>query len=121
LLRAIVVGRSFWAASQGVEALQVQWDEGQNALLDSAEISARFGKALAADGLLVTEQGSAGRAEVQTRITFRFLITHYPQPSGHGTKQEHTAVSAGLNGIAARVWMPCPISVWATRTVIVPS
>ena len=26
-----------------------------------------------------------------------FLITHYPQPSSHGTKQEHTAVSAGLN------------------------
>ena len=26
-----------------------------------------------------------------------FLITHYPQPSRRGTKQEHTAVSAGLN------------------------
>src|SRR5690348_12349889 len=26
-----------------------------------------------------------------------FLITHYPQPSRYGTKQEHTAVSAGLN------------------------
>src|SRR6202035_2194715 len=25
-----------------------------------------------------------------------FLITHYPQPSRRGTKQEHTAVSAGL-------------------------
>src|SRR5215510_8557131 len=25
------------------------------------------------------------------------LITHYPQPSRCGTKQEHTAVSAGLN------------------------
>ena len=26
-----------------------------------------------------------------------YLITHYPQPSRRGTKQEHTAVSAGLN------------------------
>src|SRR6202022_2496278 len=26
-----------------------------------------------------------------------FLITHYPQLSRHGTKQEHVAVSAGLN------------------------
>src|SRR5260370_30002083 len=26
-----------------------------------------------------------------------FLITNYPQPSRRGTKQEHTAVSAGLN------------------------
>src|ERR1700719_2449923 len=25
------------------------------------------------------------------------LITHYPQPSRRGTKQEHAAVSAGLN------------------------
>jgi hypothetical protein len=27
-----------------------------------------------------------------------FLIRHYPQPSRHGTKLEHTAVSAGLSG-----------------------
>src|ERR1700730_12659440 len=26
-----------------------------------------------------------------------YLITHYPQPSRRGPKQEHTAVSAGLN------------------------
>src|SRR6202040_4035393 len=26
-----------------------------------------------------------------------FLITHYPQLSSHGTKQEHAAVSEGLN------------------------
>jgi hypothetical protein len=26
-----------------------------------------------------------------------YLITHYPQPSRYGTKQEHTVVSAGLN------------------------
>src|ERR1700738_4736205 len=25
-----------------------------------------------------------------------YLITHYPQPSRHGTKQEHVAVPAGL-------------------------
>src|SRR3984893_17464069 len=30
-------------------------------------------------------------------MTKAFLITHYPQPSRHGTKQEHVAVSAGLN------------------------
>jgi hypothetical protein len=32
-----------------------------------------------------------------------FLITHYPQPSRHGTKQGHTAVSAGLNGAAVHL------------------
>src|SRR5258708_1181685 len=35
--------------------------------------------------------GASGRSP-----TKRFLITHYSQPSRHGTKQEHTAVSAGL-------------------------
>src|SRR5256886_14139670 len=29
--------------------------------------------------------------------SYIFLITHYPQPSRRGTKQEHAAVSAGLN------------------------
>ncbi len=35
--------------------------------------------------------------DADERSALIFLITHYPQPSGHGTKQEHTAVSAGLN------------------------
>src|SRR5438128_11733887 len=31
------------------------------------------------------------------REAIPYLIRHYPQPSRHGTKQEHAAVSAGLN------------------------
>src|SRR5689334_14190972 len=33
----------------------------------------------------------------RTSHSYRFLITHYPQPSRRGTKQEYAAVSAGLN------------------------
>jgi isoquinoline 1-oxidoreductase subunit beta len=108
----IVVGRSFWAASQGVEALQVQWDEGQNALLDSAEISARFGKALAADGLLVTEQGSAGRAEVQTRITFRFEV---PALAHAALEPLSATVAIGREGVD--VWAPTQVQT-AARAVV---
>src|SRR5260370_6749978 len=36
--------------------------------------------------------GFAGRV-----LPNRYLITHYPQRSSHGTKQEQMAVSAGLN------------------------
>ena len=41
---------------------------------------------------------NAGAYEVFDLIISKLnLITHYPQPSRYGTKQEHTAVSAGLN------------------------
>ena len=36
-------------------------------------------------------------ATLETKFSKLFLITHYPQPSRRGTKQELTAVSAGLN------------------------
>src|SRR6267154_198103 len=43
-----------------------------------------------------------------------FLITHYPQPSRHGTKQEHMAVSASLNdgaqqGAISKGAQRCPV------------
>src|SRR6202040_1065147 len=46
--------------------------------------------------------GPSYRASMNARPTViipskGYLITHYPQPSSHGTKQEHAAVSAGLN------------------------
>ncbi len=37
------------------------------------------------------------RGHLYTLLSNPILITHYPQPSRSGTKQEHTAVSAGLN------------------------
>ena len=44
-------------------------------------------------------RGVAGEAAGGTLGNYsnRFLITHYPQPSRYGTKQEYAAVSAGLN------------------------
>jgi hypothetical protein len=42
----------------------------------------------------VSDTGSGMTQEVAAKA---FLITRYSQPSSHGTKQEHMAVSAGLN------------------------
>ena len=40
-----------------------------------------------------------GRAyrPIAVGLAFAFLITDYPQPFTHGTKQEHMAVSGGLD------------------------
>jgi hypothetical protein len=41
--------------------------------------------------------GAVGLGPACHFAEYLFLITHYPQPSSRGTKQEHAAVSAGLN------------------------
>jgi hypothetical protein len=50
------------------------------------------------------------------RPTKPFLITHYPQPSRRGTKQEHTAVSAGLNGSGRKAALN-PAFKWVNTTL----
>ena len=49
------------------------------------------------DGRLGPATGAAMELMPASGATKPFLITHYLQPSSHGTKQEHTTVSAGLN------------------------
>ena len=51
------------------------------------------------DGIDPIEARGAQRDQkrLEGARSMTFLITHYPQPSRLGTKQEHTAVSAGLN------------------------
>src|ERR1700730_9212620 len=53
--------------------------------------------AMAGARLTAAMTASAVAASNPVFMSFLFLITHYPQLSRHGTKQEHVAVSAGLN------------------------
>lgn len=54
-----VVADSFWTATQGLKALQVQWNEGANAHLDSAGISSRFAELAKKPGAMARNDGDA--------------------------------------------------------------
>lgn len=58
-----VVASSTWAAMKGLEALKIDWDEGVNATVTSADLVARADAALAQPGLLHLHKGDVPAAE----------------------------------------------------------
>jgi len=65
-----VVADNFWAASQGVAALEVEWDEGPNAGLSSEEIRRRYAEAAETPGVVARDDGDfdAAMANAATRL-----------------------------------------------------
>ncbi|OFW42405.1 MAG: hypothetical protein A3J28_14710 [Acidobacteria bacterium RIFCSPLOWO2_12_FULL_60_22] len=57
-----VVADNFWAATQGLKALQVKWDEGPNANLSSEEIRKRFAEAAEKPGAVARNDGDFDQA-----------------------------------------------------------
>jgi len=108
----IVVAKSFWAASQALEALSVDWDEGPGASLESAGISEGLDKALATEGIVATEQGNAAHTNVRTRIALRFEVPLL----AHAAFEPPTAVvSIGQRDVD--VWAPTQVQTRAREVV----
>ena len=57
-----VVADGYWAATKGLEALQVKWDEGPNANLSSEEIRKRFAEAAQKAGVVARNDGDFAKA-----------------------------------------------------------
>jgi isoquinoline 1-oxidoreductase beta subunit len=57
-----VVGDNMWAAKQGLAALDIDWDEGANANLSSAEIVRRLDAASQQPGVVARKDGDAAQA-----------------------------------------------------------
>lgn len=60
-----VIAENFWAAKTGREALKVEWDEGPNATVTSANIRSQFEAAAAKSGSKVRSEGKAMDALAQ--------------------------------------------------------
>lgn len=57
-----VVGDHMWAAKKGLDALKVEWNEGPNAKIGSAEIWADLRAATAKDGVVAKSEGDIAKA-----------------------------------------------------------
>ena len=77
-----VVGDHFWAAKQGLAALDITWDEGPNATVDSALIQGRLRAASERPGLVARDVGDVDKAlTAGPRHEGRFelpLLAHAP-------------------------------------------
>ena len=80
-----VVGDHFWAAKQGLAALDITWDEGPNATVDSALIRDRLRKASERKGLVARDVGDvdkalAGASRHEARFELPFLAHATMEP-----------------------------------------
>ena len=60
-----VVGDHMWAASQGLDALKVTWDEGPNAKINSADIWNELRAASKKDGVVAKSEGDVDKGLTQ--------------------------------------------------------
>ena len=65
-----VIADHYWAAKQGRDALQIEWDLGPNAALDSAALREQFRKLAATPGAVAAQAGDAAAALAKAGKTF---------------------------------------------------
>lgn len=70
-----VIAEHFWAAKQGRDALQIQWDAGPNQGLDSKTIAAEFAKAADSEGVVERNDGDVIRALQHASKTVEAIYT----------------------------------------------
>jgi isoquinoline 1-oxidoreductase beta subunit len=69
-----VVGDHMWAAKKGLEALQIQWDDGQNAAVSSKQILEEISAASERDGVVAKSTGDIGKALSSNKIEATYHI-----------------------------------------------
>lgn len=98
-----VVADSTWSALRGREALAVTWDEGPQAMLDSAQIRRSFEQAVARRGRVARDDGdTAGALRTATQVIEAVYETPY---LAHAT-MEPMNCTARVGPDSCEVWAP---------------
>ena len=97
-----VVADSFWAAQAGARALEVKWDEGAKAKLDSAAIRAAAGAGAAAKGVRARNDGDADQALAAARR----IEAVYETPYLAHACMEPMNCTAEVRADRCEVWVP---------------
>jgi isoquinoline 1-oxidoreductase beta subunit len=108
-----VVAEDTWSALRGREALQVRWDEGALAGLDSAAIRGRFAQAAQRGGRVVHE---VGRAQAALREAPQTLEVVYETPYVAHLPMEPMNCTAWVRSDACELWVPTQAQTGAQRT-----
>jgi len=95
-----VVADGYWPAKRGRDALQIEWDEGEAASLDDAEITRRLRAALEAGGLPAVEAGDPSTAPGES-----FTATYELPYLAHATMEPMNATAQIVDG-QLTIWAP---------------
>ncbi len=69
-----IVADNYWSASQGVQALEVKWDEGKLATLSSAEIMKQYAELAKQPGKIARNQGNVDTALASSTRQFERIF-----------------------------------------------
>jgi isoquinoline 1-oxidoreductase beta subunit len=104
-----VVARGYWAATRGREALDVEFDHGPGAGLDTAAVRERLARAAAQGGDVAREEGDVEAALAGARNEggdTRLVEATYRLPYLAHTCMEPMNCTAHLEGERLTVWAP---------------
>jgi len=96
-----VIADHYWAASQGRKVLQVTWDEGAGAQLNTREQTAAYRKLAQADGLPAQKKGDATAALAKAS---RIISAEYVFPYLAHTPMEPLNVTVKLENNHCEIW-----------------
>jgi isoquinoline 1-oxidoreductase subunit beta len=105
-----VIGEHTWATFAGVRALEIEWDLGDNANVDSAQMEREIKEALDKPGALANEQGDIDKALKDAAKTFE---AEYQMPFlAHAALEPMTCV-AQVRPDAVELWVGTQVPVRA--------
>jgi isoquinoline 1-oxidoreductase beta subunit len=98
-----VVGNGYWPAKQGRDALKVEWDDGPNAAVSSASISAQFAERVGQAGAVAKHAGDPEGALASAARTVEAI---YEMPFlAHATMEPMNA-TAHVRADGVDIWAP---------------
>lgn len=98
-----VVARNTWAARQGRDALQIEWDDGPNGSYDSVAYHQTLQAAARAPGKTIRNQGDAANAWAKAPDAERLTAEYYVPHLAHAS-MEPPAATVQIQGDHAEVW-----------------
>lgn len=98
-----VVARNTWAARQGRDALQIEWDDGPNGSYDSTTYRQTLETAARQPGKVVRNQGDAPQTWANAPEAERFAAEYYVPHLAHASMEPPVA-TVQIRGERAEVW-----------------
>ena len=98
-----VVARNTWAARQGRDALEIEWDDGPNGSYDSAAYRQTLQAAARAPGKTMRNQGDVANAWAKAPEAERVAAEYYVPHLAHASMEPPVA-TVQIKGNSAEVW-----------------
>ena len=106
-----VIANSTWAALQGRDALQIEWDDGPHGSYNTEQYHKEMSATATKPGKVIRDQGDIDRALAGAAKTFS---AEYYQPHMSHVPMEPPAALVNVADGRAEIWAPVQ-SPWATR------